>query len=82
VSTSVTWENGIKYGSLHLYGTIIHIINLYKTAAKIEEANEALKKSLHQVKKYIVYKKQTKDIVAEKQKLNMPYITEDGLVEC
>jgi ribosomal protein S2 len=28
----------------------IHI-NLYKTA-KIEEANEALKKSLHQVKKY------------------------------
>jgi len=24
----------------------IHIINLYKTAAKIEEANEALKKSL------------------------------------
>jgi small subunit ribosomal protein S2 len=29
----------------------IHIINLYKTAAKIEEANEALKK-FHQVKKY------------------------------
>ena len=24
----------------------IHIINLYKTAAKIEEANEALKKKL------------------------------------
>jgi small subunit ribosomal protein S2 len=34
----------------------IHIINLYKTA-KIEEANEALKKSLHQVEKYYLYYK-------------------------
>jgi small subunit ribosomal protein S2 len=34
----------------------IHIINLYKTAAKIEEANEALKKSLHQVEKYLLLK--------------------------
>ena len=30
----------------------IHIINLYKTAAKIEEANEALKKLLLLVEKY------------------------------
>jgi small subunit ribosomal protein S2 len=38
----------------------IHIINLYKTAAKIEEANEALKKST-QVKNTIrSYKKQAK----------------------
>jgi small subunit ribosomal protein S2 len=56
----------------------IHIINLYKTAAKIEEANEALKKSLHLVENlFVATKKQAKDIVAEKAKAaNMPYITE------
>jgi len=57
----------------------IHIINLYKTAAKIEEANEALKKIAASGRKilFVATKKQAKDIVAEKARnANMPYITE------
>ena len=57
----------------------IHIINLYKTAAKIEETNEALKKIAASGRKilFVATKKQAKDIVAEKAKgINMPYITE------
>jgi len=57
----------------------IHIINLYKTAAKLEEASEALKKIAASGRKilFIATKKQAKDIVAEKAKAaNMPYITE------
>ena len=57
----------------------IHIINLYKTAAKIEEANEALKKIAASGRKilFVATKKQAKDIVAEKAlSCNMPYITE------
>lgn len=57
----------------------IHIINLYKTAAKIEEANEALKKIAASGRKvlFVATKKQAKDIVAEKAKAaNQPYITE------
>ncbi len=57
----------------------IHIINLYKTAAKIEEANEAIKKIAASGRKilFVATKKQAKDIVAEKAAAcNMPYITE------
>ena len=57
----------------------IHIINLYKTAAKIEEAQAALKKIAASGRKilFVATKKQAKDIVAEKAKnANMPYITE------
>jgi small subunit ribosomal protein S2 len=57
----------------------IHIINLYKTAAKIEEANEALKKIAASGRKilFVATKKQAKDIVAEKATAcNMPFITE------
>ena len=57
----------------------IHIINLYKTAAKIEEASEAMKKIAASGRKilFVATKKQAKDIVAEKAKAaNMPYITE------
>lgn len=57
----------------------IHIINLYKTAAKLDEANEALKKIAASGRKilFVATKKQAKDIVAEKAKnANMPYITE------
>lgn len=57
----------------------IHIINLYKTAAKIGEASEALKKIAASGRKilFVATKKQAKDIVAEKAKnANMPYITE------
>ncbi len=57
----------------------IHVINLYKTVAKLEEANEALKKIAASGRKilFVATKKQAKDIVAEKvAKVNMPYITE------
>ena len=57
----------------------IHIINLYKTAAKLEEAEEALKKIAASGRKilFVATKKQAKDIVAENAKnANMPYITE------
>ncbi|WP_343487451.1 30S ribosomal protein S2 [Allomuricauda sp. d1] len=57
----------------------IHVINLYKTAAKLEEANEALKKIAASGRKilFVATKKQAKDIVADKvSKVNMPYITE------
>jgi len=57
----------------------IHVINLYKTVAKMEEANEALAKIAASGRKilFVATKKQAKDIVAEKAaKVNMPYITE------
>jgi len=57
----------------------IHVINLYKTAAKLEEANEALKKIAASGRKvlFVATKKQAKDIVADLAgKVNMPYITE------
>jgi len=57
----------------------IHIINLYKTVAKIEEANQALKKIAASGRKilFVATKKQAKDIVSEKvSNVNMPYITE------
>ncbi|AEK23336.1 30S ribosomal protein S2 [Capnocytophaga canimorsus] len=57
----------------------IHVINLYKTAAKIEEANEALKKIVASGRRvlFVATKKQAKDIVAEKAtSVKMPYITE------
>jgi small subunit ribosomal protein S2 len=57
----------------------IHIINLYKTAAKIEESAQALHKIAASGKKilFVATKKQAKDIVAEKAgAVTMPYITE------
>jgi small subunit ribosomal protein S2 len=57
----------------------IHIINLYKTAAKISEAQKALKKIALSGRKilFVATKKQAKDIVAKySKKINMPYITE------
>jgi small subunit ribosomal protein S2 len=57
----------------------IHVINLYKTAAKLEEANEALKKIAASGRKilFVATKKQAKGIVAEKAgAVGMPYITE------
>ena len=57
----------------------IHIINLYKTSAKLAEAEEALKKIAASGRKilFVATKKQAKDIVAENaEKANMPYITE------
>jgi small subunit ribosomal protein S2 len=57
----------------------IHIINLYKTAAKLEEAKRALRKIAASGRKvlFVATKKQAKDIVAQHAgNANMPYITE------
>lgn len=57
----------------------IHIIDLYKTAAKIEEASAAIKQIAKSGKKilFVATKKQAKDIVAEQVKaVNMPFVTE------
>ncbi|GGW29946.1 30S ribosomal protein S2 [Arenibacter certesii] len=57
----------------------IHVINLYKTVAKLEETNDALRKIAASGRKvlFVATKKQAKDIVAEKAtNVNMPYITE------
>jgi len=57
----------------------IHVINLYKTVAKLEEAQQALSKIAASGRKilFVATKKQAKDIVAEKvANVNMPYITE------
>ncbi|MFC2109380.1 30S ribosomal protein S2 [Bacteroidota bacterium] len=57
----------------------VHIIDLYKTAAKIEESSVALEKIAASGRKilFVATKKQAKDIVADKAAtINMPYITE------
>lgn len=84
-------ENGVHFGHLtrkwnpnmapYVYTERngVHIIDLYKTAAKIEEASNALQKIANSGRKilFVATKKQAKDIVAEKAgAVNMPYITE------
>ena len=57
----------------------IHIIDLNKTIAKIDEAAAALSLMAKQGKKilFVATKKQAKDIIAEKAAtVNMPYVTE------
>jgi small subunit ribosomal protein S2 len=57
----------------------IHIIDLNKTVAKIDEAADALKQIARSGRKvlFVATKKQAKDIVAEKVKtVSMPYVTE------
>ena len=84
-------DNGVHFGHLtrkwnpnmapYIYTERngVHIIDLYKTAAKIEESAEALNKIASSGRKilFVATKKQAKDIVSEKAKaVNMPYITE------
>jgi len=84
-------DNGVHFGHLtrkwdpnmapYIYGERngVHIIDLYKTSAKIEEASEALKKIAASGRKilFVATKKQAKEIISEKAKsVNMPYITE------
>mgnify|MGYP003309201394 FL=1 len=84
-------EAGVHFGHLtrkwnpnmapfiHMERNGIHIINLYKTVTKIEEAQQALHKIAASGRKilFVATKKQAKDIVSAKAgDLNMPYITE------
>ena len=57
----------------------IHIIDLYKTQAKVNEAANAICQLAKSGKKilFVATKKQAKDVVAELvSKVNMPYVTE------
>lgn len=57
----------------------IHIIDLYKTQAKLDEAANALRQLARSGKKvlFVATKKQAKNIVAEEiAKVGMPYVTE------
>lgn len=57
----------------------IHIIDLHKTVAKIDESADALKKIARSGRKvlFVATKKQAKEVVSQKvQSINMPYITE------
>lgn len=57
----------------------IHIIDLHKTAVKIDETANAIKQIAKSGRKilFVATKKQAKDIVSEKIKaVNMPYVTE------
>lgn len=57
----------------------IHIIDLYKTAAKIEEASNALRQMAKSGKKvlFVATKKQAKEAIAEKAKaIGMPFVIE------
>ena len=84
-------DNGVHFGHLtrkwnpnmapYIYTERngVHIIDLYKTVAKIEETSDALQKIANSGRKilFVATKKQAKDIVAEKAKaVNMPFITE------
>ena len=57
----------------------IHILDLYKTAAKLDEAAAALKSIAKQGKKvlFVATKKQAKQVTADKaQSIGMPYVIE------
>ena len=84
-------EAGVHFGHLtrkwnpnmapfiHMEKNGIHIINLYKTASKIEEAASALSKIASSGRKilFVATKKQAKDLVSKAaEEVKMPYITE------
>ena len=57
----------------------IHIIDLHKTAVKVDEAAEAMKRIVKDGRKvlFVATKKQAKDIVSEEvTKVGMPFVTE------
>ena len=84
-------EAGVHFGHLtrkwnpnmapfiHMEKNGIHIINLYKTASKIDEAASALSKIASSGRKilFVATKKQAKDLVSKAaEEVNKPYITE------
>jgi len=84
-------DAGVHFGHLtrkwnpnmapYIYGERngVHIIDLYKTAAKIDEAADALKKIAISGRKilFVATKKQAKEIISDNsESVNMPYITE------
>jgi len=84
-------DAGVHFGHLtrkwdpnmapYIYGERngVHIIDLYKTAAKMDEAAAALQKIAASGRKilFVATKKQAKEIISDKStSVNMPFITE------
>ena len=84
-------DAGVHFGHLtrkwnpnmapYIYGdrNEVHIIDLYKTLAKLDEAADAMKKIAASGRKilFVATKKQAKEIISDKAiSVNMPYITE------
>lgn len=91
ISTDQLLEAGVHFGHLKskwnpnmapyifMERNGIHVIDLNKTVAKLDEASAALKQIAKSGKKilFVATKKQAKEIVAEAvRKVNMPYVTE------
>jgi small subunit ribosomal protein S2 len=94
VNTQELLDAGVHFGHLrkkwnpkmqpYIFGERkgIHIIDLYKTAERMEASANALKSVARSGKKimFVATKKQAKDIVAEcAHRVNMPYVTERWL---
>ena len=91
ISTDQLLEAGVHFGHLKskwnpnmapyifMERNGIHVIDLNKTVAKLDEAAGALKQIAKSGKKilFVATKKQAKEIVSESvRKINMPYVTE------
>jgi small subunit ribosomal protein S2 len=94
LSTQELLDAGVHYGHLtrkwnpkmapfiFMEQNGIHIIDLNKTIAKLEEAQGAVKNIIKSGRKilFVATKKQAKELVAEEaRKVNMPYVTERWL---
>ena len=94
LSTQELLDAGVHYGHLtrkwnpkmapfiFMEQNGIHIIDLNKTVAKLEEAQSAVKNIIKSGRKilFVATKKQAKELVAEEaRKVNMPYVTERWL---
>ena len=90
-------EAGVHFGHLtrkwnpnmapfiHMEKNGIHIINLYKTASKIEEASSALSKIASSGRKilFVATKKQAKDLVSKQLLMSICLtLLKDGLEVC
>jgi len=63
----------------------IHIINLYKTAAKLEETVNAIKKLFYQVEKFFLLQQKNKlkiSLLRKQTLLICHTLLKDGQVEC
>ncbi|MCX6185721.1 MAG: 30S ribosomal protein S2 [Bacteroidetes bacterium] len=67
---------------IFMYKNCIHIIDLQKTAVKLDEASHAIKNIIKSGRKimFVATKKQAKEIIeTEAKRVNMPFVTERWL---
>ena len=91
ISTEELLEAGVHFGHLtrkwnpkmapyiFMEKNGIHLIDLQKTAVKLDEASQAIKKSGKKIM-FVATKKQAKEIIeTEAKRVNMPFVTERWL---